>query len=390
MPWSKGPVDERMQMIQLWLAGVPISTIASMKKVTRPCVYKWIERYLEMGPEGLTERSRAPESNPRKIPDQIVAELIELRKRSKACGPSTLADVLNRQHGRKVISRSSAAAIVAKHGLARKRRRRHRGGVDPTAPAIPAVGPGHTMTADHKGKFRLGNGQYCHALTIADLFSRYVYAIDASSSTGLAHAMKVFERVFREWGIPEQLLTDNGTPFCAAKSLGGLTQLSKYWLKLGIQVRRIDPGKPQQNGVHERMHRTLKQAVCREPACSLRGQQRLFAQFPSEYNEVRPHRGLDGRVPAEVIRPSAKPYPRKVEIIDPDHFLMRRVRNTGQFKWKGELLFLSLVLIDEYIGLELVDEALWDIYFGPQRLALFDESTGTLTKAGRSSAAAST
>lgn len=380
MPWSKGPVDERIQMIQLWLAGIPISTIARMKNVTRPCVYKWVERYLELGPEGLAERSRAPERNPRKIPDEIVAELIGLRKSSKACGPSTLADVLNKKHGRHVISRSSASAIVGKHGLARKRPRRQRGGVDPTAPVIPAVGPAHTTTADHKGQFRIRNGQYCYALTIADLVSRFVYAIEASSSTGMAHAMKVFERVFREWGIPEQLLTDNGTPFCAANSLGGLTQLSKYWLKLGIHVRRIDPGKPQQNGVHERMHRTLKEGVCREPGTSLRAQQRLFDQFRSEYNELRPHRGIDGKVPAEVIRPSAKSYPRVVEVTYPDHLLVRRVRSNGQFKWKGELLFLSMVLVDENIGLELVGDGRWDIYFGPQRLASFDERTRKLTK----------
>lgn len=379
--WSMGPVNERMKAIELVRSGVSISEAARRHGVTRQCLYKWLDRYETEGIRGLIDRSRAPHGNARKIPDEIVAELLELKGGMRSCGPTTLADLLNQKYGRKVISRSAAAAIVAQHGLARKTRRRSRGGVDPTAPMFPPVGAGHTMTGDHKGRIRLANGAYCWPLTIGDPVSRYVYAIEALRSTGVDPALKVFERVFREWGVPEQIITDNGVPFCAPNGLGGLTELTKYWLKLGINVRRIRPGKPQQNAIHERMHRTLKDAVCLEPASSFRGQQHLFDQFRTEYNEKRPHRGLNGRMPAAVVQPCPRPYPRRVEVQYPEHFEVRRVRSNGQFKWQGRLLFLSETLVDENVGLELVDDGVWDIYFGPQRLASYDQSTGELAKA---------
>lgn len=379
--WSTGPVNERMKAIELVKAGVTISETARLKGVTRQCLYKWLERYEAEGTSGLMDRSRAPHGNARKIPDEIVAELLTLKRAMRSCGPTTLADLLNQKYERKVISRSAAAAIVARHGLSRKTRRRNRGGVDPTAPAFPPVGSGHTMTGDHKGRIQLANGAYCWPLTIGDPVSRYVYAIEALRSTGVVPALKVFERVFREWGVPEQIITDNGVPFCAPNGLGGLTELTKYWLKLGINVRRIQPGKPQQNAIHERMHRTLKDAVCREPAASFRGQQQLFNAFRSEYNELRPHRGLNGQVPAAVVQPCSRPYPHRVEVQYPEHFAVRRVRSNGQFKWQGKLLFLSETLVEENIGLELVDEGVWDIYFGLQRLASYNQPAGELTKA---------
>lgn len=380
MPWRKGPVDERIHAIELWKAGLAISEIARIKSISRQCLYKWIERYERDGAAGLVDRTRAPLTNPRKIPDELVAELLALKRKSRACGPTTLADVLNQKYGRHVIGRSTAAEIVARHGLARKRGRRARGGIDPTAPLMPPVGSGHTITADHKGKFRLGNGRECYPLTVGDPVSRYVYAIEAMSTTAVAPALRVFERVFREWGVPEQIVTDNGVPFCASAALGGLSELTKYWLKLGIHVRRIEPGKPQQNGILERMHRTLKDGVCLAPASSMRGQQRLFDEFRTEYNDRRPHRGLDGKMPASLVQPCPHPYPRKVEVRYPDHFEVRRVRTNGQFKWKGKMLFLSLTLLHEDVGIELVDDGLWDVYFGKQRLARIDAETWTITK----------
>ena len=381
MPWSQGPVDERMEAIELWKAGWAISEIARLKRISRQCLYKWLDRYERDGLIGLMDQSRAPHGNSRKIPDEIVEELLALKKETKACGPTTLADMLNQKYGRHVISRSAAAAIVARHGLVRRTRRRGRGGVDPTAPLIQPIGSGHTITGDHKGRILLSNGAPCHPLTLADPASRFIYAIEALRSTAVAPALRVFERVFREWGVPEQIVTDNGVPFCAPAGLGGLTDLTKYWLKLGIQVRRIQPGKPQQNAIHERMHRTLKAAVCREPAASFRGQQRLFDAFRSEYNERRPHRGLNGQVPGSLVRPCTRSYPRRVEVHYPEHFEVRRVRSNGQFKWHGQLLFLTETLINENIGLELVDDGVWDIYFGTQRLASYDRRTGELVRA---------
>ena len=231
------------------------------------------------------------------------------------------------------------------------------------------------MTADYKGQFRTRNGKLCYPLTIADPVSRYVFAIEAMAATDMKSARAVFERVFREYGIPWQMISDNGVPFCSSNSLGGLTQLSRWWIELGIVPIRIQPGHPQQNGRHERMHRTLKEWILRTRQIDLRTQQRSFDAFRKEFNQIRPHQSLGQKPPATALKPY-RPFssrPRKVQY--DTTMTVRSVRPTGQIKWNGELVFTSEVLIGQNIGLLKVDEALWAIYFGAVRIGYLDELT---------------
>jgi putative transposase len=232
------------------------------------------------------------------------------------------------------------------------------------------------MSADHKGQFRLGNRRYCFPLTIADPASRFVFAIEGQTSTRVKPVLAVFERVFREWGLPEQMITDNGCPFCTTRALGGLTELSKMWIKLGIQHVRIVPGRPQQNGVHERMHRTLKQDATQPPEANMNAQQYRFDGFRQEFNHVRPHQALGQERPASRVQSYRRPYPNRIPAIEyPDSFEVRTVRSNGQIKWKGDLLFVSDVLRDESVGLVQVDDDRWQLYFGTVHLAWWNERT---------------
>jgi len=232
------------------------------------------------------------------------------------------------------------------------------------------------MSADHKGGFRLGNGRYCYPLTVADPSSRFVMAVDALHSTAVAPALRVFERLFREWGLPEQIITDNGCPFCSARSIGGLTELSKYWIRLGIQHVRIEPGRPQQNGIHERMHRTLKQETTRPPERDLARQQKRFDAFREEFNHVRPHQALGQETPVTFFEPYRRSYPERLPSIEyPSSFEVRRVRERGNIKWRGDLLFVSEVLRGELVALQQVDTERWRVYYSTVHLATWNERT---------------
>jgi transposase InsO family protein len=291
MPWSEGRVDERKRLIELWETGSTPTELSERFRVSRVTVYSVIARWLsEEGAARLEDRSRRPHSNSRQTKASVSAALLNVKDQHPDYGPDKLVRLL-RDDGI-VLAAGTANDILKRNGRVQARRARPPRWSPSVTPTISVPGPGHSMSADHKGQFRMGSGRYCYPLTIADPASRYVFAVDALSSTSVSSAMVVFERVFREWGLPEQIITDNGNPFCSARSLGGLTELSKMWIKLGIQQVRIQPGRPQQNGIHERMHRTLKKHATQPPEPNLRAQQRRFDTFLAEFNHVRPHQAL--------------------------------------------------------------------------------------------------
>ncbi|MGZ7032861.1 MAG: integrase core domain-containing protein [Thermoanaerobaculia bacterium] len=238
------------------------------------------------------------------------------------------------------------------------------------------AGAGDTMTADFKGESRLLNGSLCFPLTVADPVSRYVLDIRALPSTHMAPVQQAFERIFREHGIPRQIVTDNGTPFCGSLSLGGLTQLSRWWIELGTVPVRIQPGWPQQNGIHERMHRTLKDWIRRHPRRNLQAQQRSFNEFRREFNHVRPHESLGQKTPSTAFR-SYRPWSERPRSIEYDtNMEVRLVNANGEIKWKGKSIFTSETLIGAHIGLLRVDDSLLAIQFGVVRLGYLDELAG--------------
>lgn len=382
MPWSGGPVKDRIELMQMWESGrYTVVDLAERAGVTRQCLHKWIGRWKAEGQAGMEELSRAP-LNPRRIDPALIEHLIALKREYPHYGPGILVPMLSDRDGRCPMAVSTAGKILDAYGMVRRRKRRDRVGPPSTAPRLPIPGPGHTLTGDHKGYFRLGNGRYCYPLTVADPGNRYVFAIDAQSRPSIEAAWRVFDRIFREFGLPDQILTDNGVPFCSARSLGGLTELSKRWIKLGIHVARIDPGRPQQNSIHERMHRTLKQAATRPPQYTMPGQQRHFDTFRYEYNWLRPHKALARHPPAERLRSFRRSYGglRTAVIEYPPHFDVRRVRQSGEIKIGGERHFLSEVLAGEIVGLDQVDEHRTEIYYGSLLLGFYDERTKSIVK----------
>jgi len=372
MAW-RSPMSAREALIFDVNDGMSVSEAADEHGVARSCAYKWVSRYERFGWAGLEELSRRPELSPDRTSQELVDELVGLKRKYPAFGPAKLVPMLDERHGEHVLAVSTAGQILARHGLVAKRRPRHRSAGRIEHSPYQIAGAGDSMTADYKGQFRMGNGALCYPLTVADPFSRYVLAIAAMSSTHLGPAKAAFERVFREYGVPRQLITDNGTPFCSAGSLGGLTQLSRWWIELGIVPIRIQPGRPDQNGIHERMHRTLKDWIGRNKRSNLRGQQRSFNAFQTEFNDIRPHQSLRQKPPATAFRPYRPFSSRSLSIEYDTTMKVRRVNANGQIKWNGHPIFLSEVLIGTDVGLLPIAESIWSISFGSVRIGYLDE-----------------
>lgn len=352
--------------------GMSIGEAARKHGVARSCAYKWFDRYELLGSAGLRELSRRPELSPERTPQEYVDELLALKKKYECFGPAKLVPMLDERHGSHVMAVSTAGQILARHGRVKKRRARHRSPGRIEHPPFEVSGAGDSGTADFKGQFRMGNGALCYPLTIADPFSRYILAIEALDSTHMAPAKAIFERVFREYGLPRQLITDNGTPFCSAVALGGLTQLSRWWIEMGITPIRIEPGRPDQNGIHERMHRTLKAWIVKNPKASRRSQQRSFDEFRTEFNHVRPHQSLGQKKPVSAFR-SYRLFPSRRPVIEYDtNMEVRRVNANGEIKWNGHQIFLSEVLIGTNVGLLPVADSFWSIHFSSVRLGYLD------------------
>jgi transposase InsO family protein len=304
--------------------------------------------------------------------------IVETRVAHPDWGPVKILEYLEkRQPELSLPAPSTAGKLLDQWDLVTRRRSR-RFWRHPSGPLLQPIAPNELMTADFKGQFRTGDGVYCYPLTIADSYSRYLLRCQALQSVSTAEARPVFERLFREMGLPQAIQTDNGAPF-SATGLHGLCGLSVWWIRLGIQHQRSRPGKPQDNGRHERMHRTLKAATARPPAASHRAQQRRFDAFRQEYNEVRPHQALSGETPASRWHPSSRPYPVRIPLPQyPGHFETRLVSTAGCFRFKKQVVFLSQALKQEWIGLEEVEDGIWSLHFYDVLLARLDEREMTL------------
>lgn len=376
MPWLETvPMDERLQFIQDALSDrFTMSELCARYGVSRRVGYKWLARYAEEGRRGLKDRSRAPHHCPHRITDEIAELLCTARREHPFWGARKLLKVLATRH-RSITAwpvPSTAADLLARRGLVHKRRMRrphqHPGVVPPTTAA-----PNDLWTADFKGQFRTGNGVYCFPLTIADQHTRFLLSCHGLLSTQTVTARPVFERAFREYGIPNAIRTDNGVPF-ATQAIHGLSYLNVWWMSLGIQHQRIHPGKPQQNGAHERMHRTLKRQAIKPVRGSCAAQQKNFDAFRHEYNDERPHEHLDQETPASHYLTSSRPYPSRKPLPEyPGHFVIKKVTTGGTFRFHKRLLYLANAMVDQTIGLEESDDGRWQIYFNTVLLATLDE-----------------
>ena len=376
MPWkASSVVDERMRFVLAYESRLYTMTELCMAHhITRETGYYWVRRYQQGGLEALQDQNRAPRQHPNQTPAEIEAALLQLRRRHMSWGPRKLKRVLEReQSGRRWPAVSTIGELLAREGLVVRRRKRHR--TPPYGqPFAAADAPNRVWCADFKGWFRTQDGQRIDPLTISDAYSRYLLRCQAVEKIDGEPVRAIFESAFRECGLPAAIRTDNGVPF-ASRAVGGLSRLAVWWIKLGIIPERIAAGHPEQNGRHERMHRTLKQETASPAAANRRAQQRAFDRFRREYNEERPHEALQMGTPAGVYRPSARQYP--LRVAEPQYgsaFQVRRVRNCGQFHWKGENVFLSETLAGEPIGLLPIDERFYTVYFAAWPLARFDSS----------------
>lgn len=379
MPWRVGVIEERVRFVLAYLEGQhSIAELCRGYGVSRKTAYKFLARYIGGGIEALRDRSRAPQRHPNAIAPPVIDLLVDARRKHPTWGPRKLLPYLARQYpGLQLPGASTVSQLLRTRGLAARRRARPRGRPGST-PFGEVAAPNDLWTADFKGWFRAANGERCDPLTIADTVSRFAFACELLERISLKGARAVFERVFREHGLPRALRTDNGTPF-ASHGLAGLTRLSAWWVRLGIRPERIAPGKPQQNGRHERFHRTLLETALRPPAPTRRAQQRVCDAFLREYNQERPHAALANRTPADVYTYSARAYPRHLPPLDyPEEYTVRRVRAHGVIRWRGELLFLSELLVGESIGLRPTADDRWTVYFGHLEVAYLDPRHGKI------------
>lgn len=375
MPWSEtSPMDQRTQFIADFLRGLLSHTeLCELYQVSRKTGYKWIERYLRQGPAGLEERSRRPRCSPNATPEDIVEAILEARRRHPAWGAKKLLTLLQKRHPRwELPHRSTVCDILSRHGMVPKQRPRRRIG-HPGKPTTAILAPNDVWSADYKGQFKTGDGRYCYPLTVADGYSRYLLGCQGLACTAVAEAKPVFTRLFREYGLPKRIRTDNGVPF-ATNTLARLSSLSAWWVRLGVLPEFIEPGKPQQNGRHERMHRTLKAETTRPPAGSLAAQQRKFNAFREEFNNERPHEALDMQTPATLYQPSTREMPNRIPPFEyPDRFEVRYVSANGGIRWNRDWVNVSIVCVGEHVGLEEIDDGVWNVYFGPLKLGRLNE-----------------
>lgn len=380
MPWNEVLLmDQKTRFLADVRAGLDsISALCRRYGISRKTGYKWIHRYEKKGPAGLSERSSRPHRTYEVTAPHVVTAILETRRRHPTWGAKKILAYLERKHPSWPLpAKSTAHDLLKRHGLIPTPKRRRR----PGHPGRPLTGfsePNRIWTADFKGQFRMGNGRYCYPLTIQDGYSRFILACRGLNGTLFKPSRLVFMRLFRRYGLPDRIRTDNGVPF-ASLALGRLSRLSVWWIRLGITPELIEPGQPQQNGRHERMHRTLKAHTARPPAANLRAQQIRFDLFCSEFNRERPHEALRMKVPAELYRPSNRPYPKRLNpIVYPGHYEVRKVSSNGGVRWNSKWVWVSQILGGLPIGLEEVDHGAWDVYFGPILLGRLFEKTGRI------------
>jgi transposase InsO family protein len=372
-------VDQRIAFIMATQQRLyPVTELCARFGISRKTGDKWLARFAAGGRAALADQSRAPHHCPHRIPPVLAERLCTTRRQHPDWGARKLLAYLARREPEPLWPAvSTVNDLLSRQGLLVPRRRRrprqHPGGAPPLAHA-----PNDLWTADFKGQFPTGDGRLCYPLTIADHHSRYLLSCQGLRSTHGQGARLVFERVFQTYGLPRVIRTDNGSPF-ASTGLQGLSRLNVWWMRLGIQHQRIQPGRPQQNGAHERLHRTLKRGAIRPPRANLAAQQRAFNRFRTEYNDARPHEALGNGTPASRYRPSPRPFPRGLPPQEyPGHFLVKKITTAGTFWFQHRLLFLASSLTGHHVGLEETDNGIWSIYFNTVLLAKLNERDYTI------------
>ena len=371
-------MEERLRFVARLLDGEGMSAVCREFGISRKTGYKIFDRYRQEGVEALTDRSRRPVRYANQLPEPVERLIVATKRDKPHWGARKIRELLVRRMAGdvRIPAKSTVHAVLDRHGLvkrARARRNRAEG-----TPLSLAAAPNDLWCTDFKGEFRLGNGRYCYPLTVTDQASRYLLACEALDSTKEDPVIAAFQRLFAERGLPRAMRSDNGLPFASPNGLYNLSRLSVWWLRLGVQLERIKPGHPQQNGRHERMHLTLKQETTRPPGANGLQQQARFDDFISEFNAERPHEALDMRCPAEVYTASQRPYGGLPDVAYPFHDRDVLVTACGRICMHRKKINISTVMAGQRLGIKEVDEAIWLVSFLHYDLGYIDLEQKTL------------
>lgn len=374
MPWKEcNRMEERLRFVARLLDGEKMAPLCREFGISRKTGYKLFHRYKNDGLSGLEDQSKRPYRHANKLPFQIERAILKIKKEHKSWGAPKIREKLIRLYPMiRPPAKSTVHAVLDRHGLVTRRKRRH-----PKAQGTSlrdSKSPNGLWCADFKGEFLLGNRCYCYPLTMTDYASRYLLSCECLESTKEAGAFPVFERTFKEFGLPQAIRTDNGVPFASPNALFGLSRLSVWWLRLGIAIERIQPGKPQQNGRHERMHLTLKKEATKPPEFNFLQQQERFDQFLEVYNNQRPHQALGMKYPGELYTPSTREYrfPEAPEY--PFHDRTVKITKCGRICIGRRKINLSTVFAGQYVGIREVSDKIWLVSFMQYDLGFFDEN----------------
>ena len=368
-------MDERMRFVSRLLEGEKMAVLCREFDISRKTGYKLLSRFRNCGIDGLSDRSRRPYRHANRLPFQIENLILQLKEKHASWGAHKIRDKIKGLHSTIPLPAiSTVHAVLYRHGLvSNPGRKRYRAEGTQLSTATRA---NDLWCADYKGEFMLADKRYCYPLTITDFTSRYLLCCESLGSTQEALAFTVFERAFKDFGLPLSIRTDNGIPFASRSAFFGLSKLSVWWLRLGIGIERIKPGNPQQNGRHERMHLTLKKEATKPAAKNLLQQQAKFDHFIEYYNQERPHQALEGKTPAQLYQPSRRPYSGLSDLEYPFHDRTVTVTTCGRICVGRRKINLSIVFAGQNVGIKEVAEKIWLVSFMHYDLGFFDHETG--------------
>jgi len=380
MPWMERSVmDERIKFIGRLLSGEKMAQVCREFGISRKTGHKIWNRYREDGTRGIYDRSRAPNKHPNQVPFEIEQLIVRLKKEKPKWGAPKIRKLVSDKYPDiKLPAVSTVHCILDKHDLVEKYRKRNKYHATATYLSVPQE-PNDLWCTDFKGQFKMKNGTYCFPLTMSDFFSRYIISCEALSNTEINPCFAVFEEAFLEYGLPVAMRSDNGAPFAGGNSLWNLTRLSVWWIRLGIKLERITPGNPQENGRHERMHRTLKLEATNPVGNNLLQQQERFDNFRKEFNYQRPHQALEMKRPADLYRGSARKYTGLPDITYPGYDKSLMITHCGRICFNEAKIHISRAFANQLVGLKEVDSGIWQVDFMSYMLGFFDEESNKFT-----------
>lgn len=376
MPWKEThAMDERIKFVGRLLSGERMSDLCKEFGISRVTGYKLWSRYQEYGSKGIYYQSRAPHHHPNQTPFEVENLIVRLKRERPSWGAPKIREIIsNKYPSIKIPATSTVHSILDRHELVNKRRERNKFKAMASYLSTPHK-PNDLWCVDFKGQFRMGDKNYCYPLTLSDFVSRFLISCEALSSTEEKPCFSVFEEAFKEYGLPDAIRSDNGIPFAGGTSLWNLTRLSVWWIRLGIKLERIEPGNPQQNGRHERMHRTLKLEATHPARSNLLQQQETFDKFKARFNCERPHQALDMKRPAEVHQKSSRPYQGLSDLAYPGSDKTILISNCGRICVKKQKIHLSRAFANQAVGIKEVDTGIWRVEFMHYTLGYFDEES---------------